>query len=529
MNNFVTLIHVLDSNSSHNAKVLSLLQYLEIADPQDVLCMVSLFVKIKPKRAVTLTLLKEWAVEMIDLPDWLFEESHKITGDMAETIAILLPEPSMPSRYSLNDILANIKDIAHFDDGHKKEAITKLWKGLDRDARFLFNKLLTGGFRFGEPQKVIIEALSKYLNEKETIINHRLMRDWNLDTTTFQELLTKPHKTEGFSKPYPFYLASTLKCKPQKLGPSKEWTAEYKWEGFRSQIIKRKGEIYVWTRDEELVTQKYPEFSFVKNLEEDDFVMDGQIIFWKNNKPGPLSELEKRTKRKTISKKQIKETPAAFIAHDLFEYQGNDFRSYPYHKRRHYLNKMISSFSHNQVFFLSDEIAFKKWNEISDYRNKARSIGADGLMIKRIESAYYEGRKEGSWWKWKVDDFTVNAVLLYANSIYGRKSNEFSEFTFAVKDEGRFVPFAKAYGGLSEEELSEIVLFIKSNTLESFGPVRSIAPKLVFELSFANIFQSKRHKCGIVVKHPKIKSWRKDLNSEDVNTLRDLTKLLQPF
>ena len=529
MDNFTNLFHELDSTNSNNAKVRSLVKYFETVEREDALWMVSLFIGKRPKRTITLSLLREWTAEISEIPYWLFEESYHVIGDLAETIAILLPEPNKAENYTLTGIITKIKALGDLEVSEKKSHVFDLWNSLSRESRFLFNKILTGGFRVGVSKKTIVKALSQHLNETEATISHRLMGNWTPETISFNDLLVAPNESERLSKPYPFYLAYALEVEPHNLGPTNEWSAEYKWDGIRGQLIKRDGNIFIWTRGEELVSDRYPEYHVLSEVQEDHFVLDGEIMAWKDGKPLPFSDLQKRLNRKTVGKKLLSDVPVKFIAYDVFEYEGKDIRGYTYEHRRKILEKIIMPLSADMPFQISETLSYENWKELEDLRINARAIGAEGLMIKHNYSTYKAGRKKGDWWKWKVDPFSIDAILLYAMRGHGRRSNLFSDFTFAVRHEGSLVPFAKAYSGLTDQELTEVTNFVKKNTIETFGPVRSVAPHLVFEISFEGISKSTRHKSGIAVRFPRITQWRKDKSPDDINTLGDLKAMLDLY
>ncbi|MDG2450410.1 MAG: ATP-dependent DNA ligase [Saprospiraceae bacterium] len=529
MEDFTTLFFELDSTVSVDSKIFSINNYLNRSTHEDSIWAIALLLGKVPKRTATTLELRTWRCDVSDTPDWLFEESLKITGDISETIAILLPEPQKTLKISLSEVVSQILSLKNSNEQEKKAIVFDIWDTLNRDSRYLFNKILTGSLKEISSNKIIIKALAKHLNDPETIISHRLMTPWSPETVTFEKLLKTPDSSEALSKPIPFYLARSLTVNIDDLGNTNDWAVEYKWDGLRGQLIKRQGKVFLWTRNEELVTDRFPEFNLIKKSEKDNFVLDGEILGWKEDKSLPLSALQKRFKRKTLNKKLLSDIPVAFIAYDQLEHNGKDIRHLSYVERRKKLGILIASFSPNSTILFSDEIKFSSWTGLENIRSNARAIGAEGLMIKKINSAYGIGRENSDWWKWKSEPFNVDAVLLYATRDNSFRSKNFSSFTFAVKHNDRYVSITKASIGLSEEELIDISAFVKKNTIESFGPVKSLKPELVFELSFEGISKSTRHKSGLIIRLPKIERWRKDKHPHEVNTLSDLITMLEHY
>jgi DNA ligase-1 len=353
------------------------------------------------------------------------------------------------------------------------------------------------------------------------------MGDWDPGTVDFQEMIFEENHQDQFSRPYPFYLAYALDSEPEDLGTIDHWIAEWKWDGIRGQIINRNNNLYVWSRGEELITDKFPEFSRILDQTESDYVLDGEIICYKDGAVMPFNILQKRIGRKNVSKKMMGENPAVMIAYDILEYKGEDLRELPMYERRILLESLCEDLKETGVVLLSELVEANSWEGLKDFRYKSREKGAEGLMLKKKDSAYRVGRKRGDWWKWKVDPMTVDAVMIYAQRGHGRRANLYTDFTFAVYDEdGKLVPFAKAYSGLTDKEFNEITRWVRKNTIERFGPVCMVEPSLVFELAFEGIAESKRHKSGIALRFPRIKRWRKDKPIEDIDTLATLKEYL---
>lgn len=524
MKEFVQLFTALDNTKSSIKKVNALVHFFETADQKDKVWGIALFSHKRPRRTVATKLLREWAAEEAKIPLWLFEESYHVVGDLAETIALVLPNTVQQSQKKLYEWIEGIANLRGKAEAVKKQFILEAWSSLTSNERFLFNKLITGGFRLGVSQKTVTKALGKYLDKDENQIAHRLMGDWDPLTTDFDSLLVADNIRDILSKPYPFYLAYGLDKDVLELGSVDEWQAEWKWDGIRGQLIKRKNEIYLWSRGEELVTKKFPEFATLENSPLDNWVIDGEILCYNEGKPLDFQRLQTRIGRKTISKKILESAPIIMMAYDLLEYNGIDIREEPIHIRREKLEILIEEIS-SPVLLIS-QIVTGTWEELKSLREQSRENGTEGLMLKRKTSPYRVGRKKGDWWKWKVDPMMIDAVMLYAMRGHGRRSNLFSDFTFAVWDGDVLVPFTKAYSGLTDAEFGEVTRFVNKNTIDRFGPVRSVKPELVFEIAFEGIRYSKRHKSGVALRFPRIKRWRKDKLPKEANTLSDLKQLL---
>ncbi|MEJ7767276.1 MAG: ATP-dependent DNA ligase [Chitinophagaceae bacterium] len=495
---------------------------------------------------------------MAGLPAWLFAESYHTVGDLAETIALLLPEEMEESRVltgpvgnfysvpaslpgdlqpvstihslpnSLSFYFEKFIDIEKQDESIRKQFILDSWQQMNQNEKFVFNKLITGNFRIGVSQKTMVNALAKIVNLSASVIAHRISGNWDPVTTGFDEMLSQESTSVDHSKPYPFYLAYAFEEELEKLGNPEDWQAEWKWDGIRGQIIKRNNEIFVWSRGEELMTDKFPEYHVLKDLLPDGLVLDGEIIPSREQKPLPFALLQTRIGRKNITKKQLQEAPISFFAYDLLEYNGEDWRTKTMTERREQLEIIIRSISHSSIL-LSQVIQFSTWNELAAIRARAREMNSEGLMLKRKSSIYQVGRKRGDWWKWKIDPLTIDAVMIYAQKGSGRRSNLYTDYTFAVKDGDKLVAFTKAYSGLTDKEFGQVDSFVKRNSIEKFGPVRTVKPELVFEIAFEGIAASNRHKSGVALRFPRISRWRKDKQPEEINSIEDLRLMLQAY
>jgi DNA ligase-1 len=528
MKKFAQLFRALDQTTQSRARIKALVDYFSNAENPDKVWAISLFSQQRPKRTINTTQLWRWSTEASDLPLWLFEESYNIVGDQAETIALIYPSPSEASKRNLSEWIQIIIDLRDKEDVVKKEAILNAWKSLDQDERFLFNKLITGGFRIGLPKKLIIIALSRYAGIEESKIAHRLLGQWDPLSVTFEELVLESNANEDLSKPYPLYLPHALDVEPELLGHPKEWIAERKWDGIRGQLILRQNEYYLWAKGEDLVSEKFPELEALKVKINKDVVIDGEILPFKDEKILNFQTLQTRIGRKNITKKQLLEIPVVMVAYDILEYDGEDIRDWPLEERRTKLEEIVIEVSSNYLIY-SDNVKFNTWEELAEERAKSRTYRCEGLLLKKKGSTYKVGQKEGGWWKWETDPMTIDAVMIYAQRGSGQKAKVYTGFTFAVKNGDALVPFTKASSGLSDEELEEITQFVKKNTIEKFGPVRGVNPELVFEIAFDGIAKSTRHKSGVSLRCPRIKKWWRDKSKEEINTLKDLLGLLQEY
>ena len=538
MKTFAELIKTLDSTNKTTVKVAALADYLKVASDTDKVWTIAILSHRRPPRPVNTTLLRTWASELANIPLWLFEESYHIVGDLAETIALIVPSTASSSKKSLTQFLEEMIALKSKTDTEKKAYLFENWNALDYYGRFVFTKLITGSFRIGVSQKLMTRALSKATGLDEDVLAYKLMGNWDPNTISFQKLILEENKSDYLSKPYPFYLAYALEGDIEDLGDVAQWSAEHKWDGIRSQVILRNDELFVWSRGEELVTDKYPEFEKFVGIVPKGTVIDGEILPYPKKQIGTFNDLQKRIGRKTVSKALLEKVPVILKAYDLLEWKGVDIRNKPFSERRKLLtalyreNYHVEGNSENRIpLHLSETMHFTSWNDLAKERERSREVRSEGLMLKRKDSPYLVGRKKGDWWKWKVDPLTIDAVLTYAMRGHGRRSNLFTDYTFALwqeneQGEEELVTFAKAYSGLTDAEFRKVDAWIKKNTLERFGPVRSVKPHHVFEIAFEGIALSNRHKSGVATRFPRILRWRHDKKIEDANTIQDLKELI---
>lgn len=524
---FTQLFYDIDQTTKTNAKVAAMLHYFRQAAPKDILYAIALLTGNKPKRPVKTTELKTWAAGLAAVPGWLFDDSYYVVGDLAETIALLLPPAKTTKDYELGDIIIDLGKLYALPEDEKKEVILSYWKSMNPTELFIFNKLITGNFRMGVSKQLVLKALAQYLGKEETAVAHQLMGRWDPQKETIDSLFTQDITTK-FYQPYPFYLAYPLEAETGTLGDIEEWVVEPKLDGIRGQLIVREGSLFVWSRGEDLLTDKFPEFTGLENILPGGTVIDGEIIPYKEGAFLDFNSMQTRIGRKNVSKKNLSEVPLVMVCYDLLEWQGEDIRHKPLSERRALLIKLLDTHDVKDKLILSKALPFNNWQQVADFRNNARQEQCEGVMLKRKDSPYETGRRRGNWWKWKTVPMTIDGVLIYAQSGHGRRANLFTDYTFAVWDEaGKLLPFTKAYSGLTDKEIFAVDNWIKRNTIEKFGPVRSVTPYHVFEIAFEGISESTRHKSGIALRFPRILRWRKDKKASEANTMRDLKEWLK--
>ena len=528
MKDFAALFTRIDESTKTSVKTAALAAYFQTATPQDRLWTIALFTGRRPKRTITATRLRAWAAEVAGLSDWLFAESYSIVGDLAETIALVLPPAIQDEDHSLTHWIEYIKTLSTLDDDARKAGIIAAWDSLPATERFLFTKLLTGGFRIGVSAKLITRALAQATGQPEPQLTHKLMGNWTPETVTWDTLIEADDPTADQSRPYPFYLAYGLDD-VDALGAPADWSAERKWDGIRGQLIIRGGTHHLWSRGEDLMTDRFPEMAQLTDYLPQGTVIDGEVLAFANETPLSFNALQKRIGRKTVPKKLLTEAPVILMAYDLLEHQGRDMRDAPLKDRRGMLETLVQAVPDMAPLRLSASVPFETWDDLAVARDQSRDLNAEGLMLKRRDSPYLAGRKKGDWWKWKIDPLTIDAVMIYAQSGSGRRANLFTDYTFAVRDGNDLVPFTKAYSGLTDAEFREITAWVRKNTLQRFGPVRQVPAEHVFEIAFEGIQASPRHKSGVALRFPRMLRWRHDKPVSEANTLDDLKDMLATY
>ncbi len=527
MRAFADLYDRIDRTTSTLAKVAALAEYFRAAPADDAAWAASFLLGRRPKRLVKSGDLRQWAAELADTPDWLFEECYAQVGDLAETISLLVPESSAPDLNSLAWwVEEQLLPLATMSAPQQRATLTAAWSTLFGSSRFVFTKLITGSFRVGVSDGLVVRALAQVSGVDAETIAHRLMGQWEPSTQWYEQLVATETTDADWSRPYPFFLAHPLTAEPATLGDVDEWQAEWKWDGIRAQLVRRRGRTFLWSRGEELLAGRFPEIETAAEWLPDGLVFDGELLAWRDGKPLPFSELQRRLNRKTVGKKLLTDVPCHLLVYDCLEHAGADIRSRSLRDRRFLIETVAATLPGGAPISVSPVITAPNWDAVASARDHSRDAVAEGLMLKRLASPYGVGRKVGDWWKWKVAPLTVDAVLVYAQAGHGRRAGLYTDYTFAVWDGDALVPFAKAYSGLTDAELRAVDTFIRRNTIEKFGPVRTVKPELVFELAFEGIQRSTRHKSGIAVRFPRIARWRTDKPAAEADTLAHVRALL---
>ncbi|WP_323140731.1 ATP-dependent DNA ligase [Massilia phyllosphaerae] len=539
MREFARLYAELDETTATNRKLDALRNYFEHAAPENAAWAVYFLAGGKPRQAVPSKLMRQYAIEYAVLDDWLFDECYAAVGDMAETIALILPPPTKHSDVGLAVWMEErIGPLRGADPATIREALLSYWDELTSRERFLFVKLIGGGFRVGVSKLLVTRALAAIAAVDSKLIAQRLMgwTDGRVRPTGagFLQLIAAQsddeHKLRG-GQPYPFFLAHQLQGEPAGLGDMADWQVEWKYDGIRAQLVRRSGQNYLWSRGEDLITERFPELAALALPE--GTVVDGEVLVWlDSDAPAPFADLQKRIGRKTLSAKFLSEYPAVLLAYDLLELDGVDLRTLPQHERRALLETLVTSVAKPQLR-ISPLVTADTWEDLGKLRAESRARGVEGMMLKARDAHYGVGRTKdvGTWWKWKIDPYAIDAVLIYAQAGSGRRASLYTDYTFAVWDgegaERKLVPFAKAYSGLTDAEIRQVDNAVRKTTVEKFGPVRSVKPTMVFEIGFEGIALSTRHKAGIAVRFPRILRRRDDKTVEQADTLDTLKGLLE--
>jgi DNA ligase-1 len=547
---FARLYATLDETTKTNAKVAAMVDYFSVADAADAAWAVWFLSGNRPKRLIPVRRLAAWAMATADVPPWMFEECYAVVGDLAETITLLLPVEDTQTDLQLHEwIEARILPLATMTEEEQRETVTRAWRELGGVERFVFNKLITGELRVGVSQSLVVRALAQATGIAGTVIAHRLTGTWAPSRDSFEHLRSANGADADASQPYPFFLAHALEDVPDSLGMVGDWQVEWKWDGIRAQVIRRGGQVFIWSRGEELVTSRFPEVAEAAESLPDGTVIDGELLAWQHDRPLPFARLQRRIGRQQLTPQIIAEIPVALVAYDLLEVEGIDIREQPLQSRRGQLEELVSTVPvhvgntadvHGDLFgpainastvgpriIISPVLTVDNWDELRGVYANAHDVGAEGLMLKRRDSAYGVGRRRGAWWKWKTAPYSIDAVMMYAQAGHGRRASLHTDYTFGVWNDGELVPFAKAYSGLTDEEIRKLDTWIRRNTLEKFGPVRAVKPEQVFELGFEGIQPSTRHKSGVAVRFPRMLRWRTDKHASEADTLATLKALIE--
>ncbi|MEW5850671.1 MAG: ATP-dependent DNA ligase [Myxococcota bacterium] len=528
MKRFAQLYEELDSTTSTNAKVTAMIGYFRLAPPDDAAWALFFLTGQRLKRLLSGRLLADWAMEMRGIPSWLFSDCYEAVGDLAESVALLLAgrlETEPGAELSLGQWMeTRILPLVEVDAEEQKTRVTSWWRELGARELFMLNKVLTGELRVGVSHTLVTRAVANVAGVDPAVMAHKLMGTWRPTAEFFTWLTSGDTAHADASRPYPFCLATQLDQDVRELGNRADYQAEWKWDGIRAQILRR-DELHIWSRGEELITDRFPELHEPAMRLPPGTVLDGEIVASLGGPPLPFQVLQQRIGRKKLTPQILASAPAAFLAYDILEEGGTDLRGLPLRERRVRLEALVRPVG--PPFSLSEVITAPDWDALTALRRESRERSAEGLMLKHLGSPYGTGRRRGDWWKWKIDPYTVDAVLIYAQPGSGRRSNLFTDYTFGVWHEGKLVPVAKAYSGLSDAEIAEMDRWIRGHTVERHGPVRAVEPVHVFELAFEAIAESSRHRSGIALRFPRMARWRRDKPASEADTLERVRALLK--
>lgn len=527
MRRFAGLFAALDRTSSTLAKREAIASYLVGTSAGDAAWSVYILSGGKLKRTATSSEMRLALAEETGFAAWLIDDCYAQVGDLAETIALMLPARDEAGEntplYEWMEV--RLPSLRTLESPARVERLRQWWKQLPTDELFLVNKLLTGSLRVGVSHRLVVQAVADAYELPTDLVAHRLSGEWTPSVSSFQALTAAEGVDDDEERPYPFFLASPLERDISELGEVGAWQAEWKWDGIRAQLIRRQGGTFLWSRGNESLEGRFPEIEQASMALPDGCALDGEIMAWAadSSVPMPFTSLQKRINKRTPGARLVTEVPVRFVAYDLLKEHGEDIRQHPLHERRARLEAILRG--HDDAFRLSDIVPADDWADLETIRAESRTRRTEGLMLKRLDSPYRVGRKRGDWWKWKIDPYTVDCVLLYAQPGHGRRSGLFTDYTFGAWDDGKLVPVAKAYSGLDEAEIATLDRWIRANTIDRFGPVRSVTPTHVFELAFEAIQLSGRHKSGVALRFPRILRWRTDLSIADAEHLADLRQL----
>ncbi len=533
MKAFAAVFDQLDRTTSTNAKVEAMAGYFQSASADEAAWAFFLLSGRRMKRLIGPRKLAGWALVEAALPEWLMDECYAAVGDLAEVISLLVDQTEPYLERTLPEWVAALKTLRALAEDEQRVTVTQWWRSLPGRERFLMNKLLTGALRVGVSKTLAIRALAEATGIERDVLQHRLSGKWAPSADAWRALVDpEPDAEASAARPYPFYLASPLEEELESLGERDDWLVEWKWDGIRAQLVRRAGETFLWSRGEELITERFPEIENASVALADGTVLDGELLAWDADakRPLPFAKLQKRIGRKRLGPKILREAPAYFMAYDLLELGGVDQRERSQAERRSELEQVVAALHEEGLaarFGISERVSGHTWEALRALHAESRSRGVEGFVLKSAGGPYRTGRRKGEWWKHKVDPFTLDCVLIYAQAGSGKRAGLFTDYTFALRStEHGLVPIAKAYSGLDDAELRELDGWIRAHTIERFGPVRAVAPEHVFEIAFEDIRESKRHKAGLAVRFPRIARWRRDKTPAEADSIVSARELL---
>lgn len=532
MQEFADMFEKLDQSTGTNEKVRAMVAYFSKASIEDqIWATLLLRGKVKRKPLTARALLSSFQ-RLSKTPDWMLAECRNHVGDSGETIALLMNAGLLeihphPKDLSLHQWMTEeLVDLRRLDDRELDTRLLEIWTAAKPEHWFLLNKIMSGAFRVGVSEKLVLKALSQVTEEPEAAWHQWLLGKNERDFAELERVFRGESRERSALQAVPFCLASPIEAGFFEENEPHNFIAEWKWDGIRSQVIKKGEHVWIWSRGEEMITDAFPEIRQMASAWRDDAVLDGELLVWGENRPRDFADLQQRLGRKKLTHEVLERAPVAFMAYDILHRGDHYLTQLPFEERRRELEVFHALHDHSR-FRISNLVPFSSWDELKELQSQARERGAEGLMLKNKHSAYITGRKRGVWWKFKVNPYTLDAVLLYAQAGSGKRSNLFTDYTFALWEKDKLVPFAKAYSGLDNKEIEELDRWIRRNTLEKFGPVRSLRQEHVFEIAFEGIARSTRHKSGIAVRFPRILRWRRDKKVQDADNLDEAWKLIR--
>ncbi len=530
MKGFAELYRRLDSTRRTNARLEALRDHFRAVDPADGAWALHYLLGRRGRRVVGSRQMRAWVAKHGGQPEWLVDECYDAVGDLAETVALLAPgrgDEGEAHGLSLAEVIEErVLALRDLDDAAREELVVATWRRFDLLERLLYVKLITGGFRVGVSRGLVARALAELAGTDQATMAHRLAGRWEPEPAAFVRLMAGDAAGDDPLRPYPFFLASPVPESVSDLGAARDFVAEWKWDGIRVQAVRRGEGHLLWSRGEDVIDAAFPEISAAIAELPPGTVLDGELLAWRDGAPLPFHSLQRRLQRKSVGAKLRQDVPVRMIAYDLLEFGGQDWRERPLEQRQARLREVLEALGRPEVA-VAEVVDAERWEALAELRAESRARGVEGLMLKRRGSPYRAGRTRGDWWKWKVEPFTVDAVLVYAQRGHGRRASLYTDYTFAVHgDDGELVPVAKAYSGLSDAEIRKVDAFVRRNITERFGPVRAVTPELVFELAFEGIQPSPRHKAGLALRFPRMARWRHDKTVAEADSLASLRELL---
>ena len=460
----------------------------------------------------------------------LFAWSYDYVGDLAETVALAWPaRPGANREPDLSEVVDALRSASRTE----VPRLLEQWlDALDADGRWAVLKLMTGGLRVGLSARLAKQALADLGPVPVSDIEEL----WHGQAAPYDDLFAwlegrseRPAADHpGRFRPVMLAQAIDEAVDFEKLDPE-AYAAEWKWDGIRVQAISEDGVRRLFSRTGDDIAKAFPDVVEALDFEG---VLDGELLVIRDGRVAPFGELQQRLNRKSVDVQLTAEFPAGIRAYDILADGANDVRHLPFAGRRGRLEAFVGRLKSTRID-LSPLQPFASWDELAALRASpppGDPQAAEGLMLKRWDSIYEAGRPKGPWFKWKRDPHLVDAVLMYAQRGHGKRSSYYSDYTFGVWDDGKLTPVGKAYFGFTDEELKQLDKFVRDNTVERFGPVRSVRADrdfgLVLEVAFEGLQRSTRHKSGVAMRFPRISRIRWDKPAREADEIATLRRML---